>query len=402
MAYSAGYWVDLRGVQFDEGSDETWIQAMPMGVYEHPSYGTITIDAAKVKNFADNVNNNVRTQQLDIDYDHKAQNGEAAGWVKSADARADGLWLLVEWTKSAAQKIKEKAYRYFSPEYHDEWTHPKSSTTFKDVLFGGAITNRPFLKDILPINMSEVFEATRLEDPPQKHQEGKGMDPKELRRLLGLPEAATDDQVTVKLSELQKPKELTPEEIADVVKKAREQEEAKALAEKNAGLPDDLKKLAEANPAIKKLTDMFEAQASIIATQTKTLSETQVALRMSEIDSSLVKLSETAKQKGYAFPPATLEEVKKLLTEAPSKAFGDKVLAAFEKMGTVGLVALKEYGSTRTGEHSEDAVKVFTDEVAKVMKENDKIDYAGAVSRIASEQPLLYDGYRQASFSGRE
>lgn len=400
MAYSAGYWIDLRGIKFVEGSNETWIQAMPLGVYEHPTYGTITIDAARVKNFADNVNNNVRTQQLDIDYDHKDHSGEAAGWVKTADARADGLWLLVDWTKSAAEKIKEKAYRYFSPEFHDEWTHPKSSTKFKDVLFGGAITNRPFLKDILPINMSEVFEATRLEEPQK--QEGKGMDPKELRKLLGLPEDAKDEQVTAKLSELQKPKELTPDEIAAVVKKAKEEEDAKALAEKNKSLPDDLKKLAEDNPAIKKLTEMFEAQAGIIATQSKTLAETQVALKLSEVDASVVKLSETAKAKGYAFPPATLDEVKKLLTEAPSKEFAEKVYATFEKMGTVGLVKLGEKGRTHEEGHEGDPVKVFQDEIKKVMKDNDKLDYADAVSRVSAEQPQLFEEYRQASFAGRE
>lgn len=393
MAISAGYWVDLRGVKFAEGSDETWIQAMPMGVYEHPSYGTITIDTARVKNFADNVNNNVRTQQLDIDYDHKAQSGEAAGWVKSADARADGLWLLVEWTKSAATKIKEKAYRYFSPEFHDEWTHPKNNMTFKDVLFGGAITNRPFLKDILPINMSEVFEATRLEEPQK--QEGKGMDHKELRKLLGMPEDAPDELVTTKLGELMAPKKPTPEEEA-ATKKVAEEAAAKALAESKSGLPDDIKKLSEDNPAIKKLVEMFE-------TQGRSLAETQVALRMSEIDTSVVKLAESAKQKGYAFPPATLDEVKKLLTEAPSKAFADQVFKAFEKMGTVGLVQLGEKGSTRGGERTDgDAVKLFTDEVAKVMKEDPKVDYAGAVSKIASEQPELYDGYRQTSYAGKE
>lgn len=402
MAYKAGYWVDLAGIKFDDASAETWIQAMPLGVYEHPVHGTITIDSQRVQHFADNVNNKVREQDLDIDYDHKATNGEAAGWVRQADARSDGLWLLVEWTKTARQKIKEKAYRYFSPEFVDEWTHPKTKATFKDVLFGGGITNRPFLKDILPINMSELLEASRLEEP-QKHQEGKGMDPKELRKLLGLPEAATDEQVTAKLSEVMAPKELTPEQIAEVVKKAKEESEAKELAEKNADLPDDLKKLAESNPAIKKLTDMFEAQATIIATQTKTLAETQVALKLSEVESSVVKLSEMAKEKGRAFPPSTLEEIKKLLTEAPSKEFAAKVYDAFEKMGTTGLVELGERGSTHNGSHSEgDPVKAFSDAIAAAQKANDKLDYADAVAKVSGEQPQLFEEYRQASFAGRE
>jgi phage I-like protein len=401
MTIRAGYWVDLAGLTFDEASTGTWIQAMPMGAYEHPTYGTITIDAPRVQHFADNVNNKVREQQLDIDYDHKAQNGEAAGWVKQADARADGLWLLVEWTKTAAQKIQEKAYRYFSPEFVDEWTHPKTKQKYQDVLFGGGITNRPFLKDILPINMSEVFEAARLGE--FQKQEGKGMDPKKLRELLGLSEAATDEQVTAKLNELKTPQAPTQAQIDEALKARDEAAEAAAkLNEKNA-LPDDLKKLAESNPAIKKLTDMFEAQATILATQSKTLAETQVALKLSEIDSTVVKLNEQAKEKGYAFPPATIEEVRKLLTEAPSKAFADQVVAAFEKLGTTGLVKLGEIGGNSGGDHKDaDSIKTFQEAVKAAQKANEKLDYADAVSKVSAEQPQLFEEYRQASFAGRE
>lgn len=402
MPKSAGYWVDLSGLQFDEATNKTWIQAMPLGEYEHPVHGKIIIDAARVTNFADNVNKNVRTQDLDIDYDHKAQNGEAAGWVRQADARPDGLWLLVEWTKAAAQKIKEKAYRYFSPEFVDEWTHPKDKKTYKDVLFGGGITNRPFLKDILPINMSELVEAARLEEPQK--QEGNGMDPKELRKLLELSEDATDEQVTAALTELKEPKKMTPEEMAKMEEEMKKKAAAAAKkAAEPAGLPDDIKKLAEDNPAIKKLTEMFEAQAAVISTQTKTLEETQVALKLAEVDKSVTKLSEAAKGKGYAFPPATLDEVRKALTEAPTKAFAETIYKAFEKMGTTGLVELKERGTTRHGEHTEgDPVKAFSEEIKKAMTANDKLDYADAVQMVTSEQPKLFEEYRQASFSGRE
>src|SRR5690348_2984540 len=98
---------------------------MPLGTYEHPLHGKIDITPERIARFAENVRNNVREIELDIDYDHKANGGDAAGWVRQAEARPDGLWILVEWTKSAYGKIKERAYRYFSPEFVDEWTHPK-------------------------------------------------------------------------------------------------------------------------------------------------------------------------------------------------------------------------------------------------------------------------------------
>src|ERR1700756_3076619 len=121
-----GYWSDLSRLTFDDsGTTSLWIQAMPLGEYDHPVYGKIDITSDKVKQFAQNVKDKVRGQELDIDYDHKQHGGEAAGWVKDAEDRgSDGLWLLVEGTKRAWEQLKDKAYRYFSPEYNDEWTHP--------------------------------------------------------------------------------------------------------------------------------------------------------------------------------------------------------------------------------------------------------------------------------------
>lgn len=191
MTVKVGYLVDLATVKFDEGSTQTWIQGAPLGKYDHPIYGEIEFTPERVQQFAANVKANVRGQDLNIDYDHKE--GEAAGWVKDAEARDNGLWLLVEWTKTAAQKIKEKAYRYFSPEFVDEWTHPSTKQAYKDVLFGGGITNRPFLKGILPINMSEVFAHAA-----DQNNDGGVMDEKlrkQIAKRLGLPEDAAEDQV---------------------------------------------------------------------------------------------------------------------------------------------------------------------------------------------------------------
>ena len=161
-----GNLIDLRGLQFEDagnGNFSKWIQAMPLGKYMHPMHGVIDITPERVARFADNVNKGVRGQALDIDYDHKQHNGKAAGWVQKAEARPDGLWILVEWVKEAWDDIKSGAYRYFSPEFVDEWVHPASQSKFNDVLFGGGITNRPFLKGILPINLSEILAESESE-----------------------------------------------------------------------------------------------------------------------------------------------------------------------------------------------------------------------------------------------
>lgn len=184
------YLVDLSTLKFDELAENvsSWIMAMPIGKYNHPVYGKIDITSDRVQRFAANVNNGVRGIDLDIDYDHKEYGGEAAGWVRQAEPRNDGLWILVEWTTKAYEAIKSKAYRYFSPEFDDTWTHPSSGEKFKDVLFGGGITNRPFLKGIQPLNLSEDYYKTG----EIKLKENNSMDPdqiKELAAKLGLDES---------------------------------------------------------------------------------------------------------------------------------------------------------------------------------------------------------------------
>lgn len=150
--------IDLDGLKLAEG-EWTWLHTMPIGTYSHPKWGKIEFTQERLSRFADNVKNKVRGVDPDIDYDHKAdlsKGNKAAGWVKDARADVSGLWIAVEWTPDGWKSVQNKEYRYLSPEFTDTWTHERTGVEYKDVLFGAALTNRPFLKDLLPITMSEV------------------------------------------------------------------------------------------------------------------------------------------------------------------------------------------------------------------------------------------------------
>ena len=378
MGISAGYWVELSGVKFDEDNTSTWIQAMPLGSYEHPVHGTIDITSERVQQFATNVNNDVRTQKLDIDYDHKAKDGEAAGWVNKAEARPDGLWLLVDWTQKAANLIKQKAYRYFSPEFVDEWTHPKNGQAFKNVLFGGGITNRPFLKDIMPINMSDVF-ANAGNQPT--NQEGKSMSPEQIKILaekLGLAPDSTSDVVYAKLHETL---DAEPEE--------KEKEK-----EKEEEVDAQLKLLAETNPTVQKLVDIANAQG-------KQLAEVTRQLRVKDVESSVAKLSETFVKKGFAISPVALASLTKALTESPTKEFSEAIVSTFTSLTETSVVALGEKGAGRGSKDGVSAVDRFLTE-AKKLQEEHKIDFAQASLRVAAHNPTLFEEYQEESYAGRE
>jgi len=380
-----GYLADLAGATFDDVTRTTWIQALPLGTYDHPVYGTIEATPEKVQTMAMNVNNGVRETELDIDYDHKAQDGKAAGWIKQAQARDNGLWVLVEWTKKAYKAIKDKEYRYFSPEMVDEWQHPKTKAVHKHVLFGGGITNRPFLKDILPLNMSELFAE-------QHPQEGTSMDPKLLRKLLGLPEDATEDQVTEAVSKLPddavigappvpaEPQTPTPGDGIET------DHQVVAAAE---GLPQEVIRLKESdNPDVKALATAFEG----LFVQNQTLS---TALQLSETARTVQKLTEPVD--GKALPAGTVTKLNEVLLAPSQKG----IVELMEGLVKTGFVNTKETitDDARQREGNTDAIKQFTDKVDEKLKNDENLQYADAVTAVAKEDPKLFAEYRGASYA---
>src|SRR6266536_122370 len=376
------YLIDLSSIQLDEsnGSVSSWIHALPLGDYTHPVFGKISVTVDRVKRFADNIKNKVRGIDPSINYNHNNED-VASGWVKDGEARDTGLWLFVEWTKNAVEKIKSKEYRYFSAEYHDKW---KNSTgqEFQDVLFGGGLTNRPYMKNLLPINLSEasVDYAFGLVDAINKAKEGiQDMDLKKLAELLGLPDGSTEEQVTAKLAELAK---VTPP--------VEPKKDPPKVPEVN--ISTDLKRLAEENPLVKALIETVDSQNKVLSDFQVELRESGISKKLSEFDASKIILTPVAKDKIHDF-----------LIDAPvelHERFWD--ILGLMKTTSGLLVELGERAGTgvRYGK-SKDAVSLFMDESARLAQEQ-KITLDEAMEKISREQPALYQGYRQNSYSFNE
>lgn len=114
------------------------------------SKGTFVLDskglAAIMAAFADH------GVDLAIDYEHQtfaaAENGKpapAAGWF-TPEARADGLWATnVRWTDVAAEMLRRKEYRYFSPTFNVDEDNRITR------LLPLALTNFPATKNLEPL-----------------------------------------------------------------------------------------------------------------------------------------------------------------------------------------------------------------------------------------------------------
>jgi phage I-like protein len=404
MSQTVGFWVDMGAVTLSD-TEPTWIQALPLGTYQHPVFGKLDITPERVNAFATSVSQKVLQKDLDIDYDHKAKVDHAAGWVKAAEARQDGLWIQIDWTPAARQKLKDKEYRYFSPEFVDEWKHPKTQAVHKDVLLGGALTNRPFLKDILPINLSEVFENAI--------KEGDSMPAVKLTAeaaLASLKELATKHGLD--------PEKATPEEILAAAQQDPRDDDDDADGDQNSDTDadgddtttdvkqgelvlSDTVKLTESqlqDPVVKMLAEALATQNKVMAEATKQIGVLAAANKLADVDSKITKLSDTQGGGRVVLSPAAKELAKKVMVGVPTSLSDDVYKLLELAAGGKATVELGERGLTSVGGEV-NAAKQFSDEVDKVRTEK-KLSYTDAVALVAREQPDLYTGYRTATLAG--
>ncbi len=146
----------FASVKCGEGKVPAEVQVLRVGKFKHPVYGDFEITAQVLAEMKSNFDNNVRGIDLAFDYYH-ASDEDASGWVKDLQLREGGqeLWAMVDWTPKAQQKLADRELRYFSPDFAFQWQDPETGANFQNVLFGGGLTNRPFVKEMQAIVANE-------------------------------------------------------------------------------------------------------------------------------------------------------------------------------------------------------------------------------------------------------
>lgn len=144
----------------ENNSVPSTIQIMKVGKFNHPSYGFFEITPKTLTEFKKNFDAKVRGIDLALDYFHESDR-EASGWIKGLELRENDtqLWASVDWTPAAAKKLSDRELRYFSPDFTFKWQDPETNKFYSNVLFGGALTNRPFLKEMQAIVANEPING---------------------------------------------------------------------------------------------------------------------------------------------------------------------------------------------------------------------------------------------------
>ena len=155
-----GVWLFSElGAEFAEKvfvpGDTVDIQIMRAWQWNHQLYWKINVDHTVLKDVVKNFDSNERWIELAVDENHEP-NHKALAWYKKLYLQGkDALFATLELTKKGAELLNEGAYKYFSPEIVFQKKDEETGKVQKNLLIGGAFTNRPFFKAMQPLLASE-------------------------------------------------------------------------------------------------------------------------------------------------------------------------------------------------------------------------------------------------------
>ncbi len=235
------------------------VQLLREGKFYHPEYGDIVITEDILLKYKSNFDSRIRGIDISIDYTHDNEKGErpAACWIKKLELRdtehGKGLFSRVEFTPAGEKLIQEKEYKYASADISIDYM-TETGTHVPYVLRGGTLTNRPFIKEMNPIKLSE-YNPTKEEIHKMNKEaliaalQGEGID---VVNLISSLETAQAEVETLrnKIKELNDLPAQKEEEIVALKKKLSETADSLAKNEKGK-VWDSLVEAGKVLPATK-------------------------------------------------------------------------------------------------------------------------------------------------------
>lgn len=419
MTYTAQVFSGKTVADLTQG---VWIQASPIGSFTHPIYGQEVVDEPRIDRFIQHYNAGVYGQELPIGYEHfgmdSAKGLKAAGWVKGMEARSDGMWWNVAFTEEAATEIIAGEWKYFSPEWYRSWTTPEGDITYADVPSGGALTNQPFYKNMVPLNFSEL--ATEVASLPAtnevadwEHSEpGTGPTPRPDNE-----DGSENDQGTRGTSPTIEP---TPEDypedsMEEFLKKLAELLKLEGEPTEDAVLAAFGERINQTQPLVDALTNANEQQAfserypaefarlqelqeKDRVNSAQAFSDRYAAARYVEVAGEGDEATRTETGKGFS--ALAVEKIKDMhLAFSTNSLTEEHIKSTLDAILTNGMVDYQEHGTSRVEEtHADDeAVKeAFSAKVVEIVK-NDSVDHPTAVRMVTETHPELARQYAAAT-----
>lgn len=126
--------------------------------WEDALYGLVDITPDKLRAMVRNFDSRVYGQDIPVNLAHN-DSGGAAGFVRALSVDSGRLRGEVEWTELGVEAVTRRGFRYFSAEYHENWADPETGKKHGPTLLGAALTVRPRVKKLDPIDPTRLTLA---------------------------------------------------------------------------------------------------------------------------------------------------------------------------------------------------------------------------------------------------
>ncbi len=352
-------------LEFAEPGKE--IEILKVGDWDHPSYGPLKITDKDLDKFVENFNKKIRND-LPINIEHKTTEG-AVGWFKKLYKKGSSLLAKVEWTGKGRQLLKDKVFKYFSPEFYSTYDDPETREIYKNVLVGGALTNTPYFKGLKAIVFSELTEDMTLKEILDKKVEDLTDEDKETLRKH--KEQLTDEQ-TEKFKKVFEEEEEEEEEQKNNSEE-EEEEEQKNTSEEEEEEEGEKVEMSESKLKIleRNAQEGVKAMAELRRQQAKVFTDTITFSKNNPEGLILPKSSDKVVDFLLSLNSNQAEKFKEIIGELPKP-----------NSGIFGEVGQDE------ADESDAQTKVNSLTEAK-LKDNNKLTYREALDQVLTENPNL-------------
>lgn len=336
------------------GSVDGWTELLREGSYKHPAFGVIPVTKALLLSLKENFDNNVRGIDVGTDYYHEWDK-DASGWIEETDIRVDeqgkdSLFIRVDWTKKARQKLEDRELKYISADFSFNYEDNETGAKHGPTLLGAGLTNRPHIKRMQAL----LSESDDLSDEECKKffPDYKGDEVMDFEDLLKAVKALTDDQKA---------------QVGQALGfKPAGEKPAAAAEEKKPELSEAQKALQTENVALKEKIALGEKKSSFDAM----LSEGTVVEAQRD---------HFMKDDMAAFAKASVE-----VNLGEDGKEGDP-----SKTGTAAN-KIVDAKTGKTVEMDKDGANAKLEELAdEYMEKNKDLDYGAALSEVVSSNPEL-------------
>lgn len=249
----------IEALQFsEEGAEVPEQTLLRVGKFKHPKHGVVEITPAHMRSFVKNHEAKVRRVDDALDFGHNA-GGPAAAWLTGVrfDEKSGKLLFKPEWTPTGRNAVKNREYKYLSADFDFDYEDNETGKKFGPTLNGAGLTNRPFVKGMEAIQLSEGdCEMMTLEQALQEIERLKAM----LAQGGQQQPNPQMQQMQQRFSEVETENKTLKEQVAGFQKKEDERKAADAKAAKSAQF-DELVKSGKACEAQREIfmADTFDA-----------------------------------------------------------------------------------------------------------------------------------------------